>query len=218
MTVESDAPSSVMCEVIRVAKLAADGSTPADPAGMYVTDSVVKVSWQPAVEGGLDLTQRKGDGSLGVYYKTPDITKRYEVTVDIFTPDPELESLLTGAIVLSTAGSTVGMGAPRLGQDNVPNGVSIEAWSLAVAGDHLVGTNPYFWWAFPHIKLEKHTARTLEAGMLMNSYEGYMYESAAWGNGPNNDWLLSSDRAWQVQRTATKPTPAIGLQAIPAQV
>jgi hypothetical protein len=218
MTVETDAPSSILAVTMRVAALSASGTTPAGASGLYVTDSLVRFSWQPDVEAGLDMSQRRGDGSLCTAARTPDVVKRYTCTLDICAPDPELEQLLSGGVVLTSTGSTVGYGAPKLRQTATPNGVSVEIWSEAQDGDSPAATNPFFWWAFPMLKLEKKGQRTLEAGVMANSFEGYMYENASWGNGPNNDWLLNSDRAYQYQRTATHPSAAVGLQAIPAQV
>lgn len=217
MAAETDAPSSILALVLRAAKLDATGATPAGVSSMYVTDALVRFTWSQEVEGGLDLMQRKGNGDLCVLTKTADIVKRYNCTLDVCSPDPELESLLTGALLLTSTGATVGMGAPRLGHDPVPNGVSLEMWSQAIEGDAPPATDPFFWWAFPKIKFEKIEQRILEAGILANSYTGYMYENPGWGNGPNNDWLLNSDRAWQEQRTDVLPTAAVGLQATPTQ-
>jgi hypothetical protein len=217
VTVETDAPSSILAVMMRVAQLDATGATPAGASGMYVTDSLVRFTWQPDVEAGLDLTQRKGNGDLCTAARTADVVKRYTCTLDICTPDPELEQLLSGGVILTTAGATVGYGAPKLRQDAVPNGVSVEIWSEAQDGDAPAADDPFFWWAFPMVKLEKKGQRALEAGIMANSFEGYMYENENWANGPNNDWELNSDRAYQWQRTASHPSSAIGLQAIPAQ-
>lgn len=218
MTVETDAPSSILAVVCRVAKLDAAGATPAGAASQYTTDALVQFTWSQEVEGGLDLMQRKGSGDLCVFTKTADIVKRYACTLNLCSPDPELEQLISGGLVLTSAGATVGYGAAKLGADAVPNGVSLEVWSQAIAGDVAPATNPYFWWAFPKIKFEKKEQRTLEAGILANSFSGYMYENPGWGNGPNNDWLLNSDRAFQYQRAGTYPSAAVGLQAVPTQV
>lgn len=219
MAVETDAPASILAEVMRVAKLDATGATPAGATSMYVTDAIVRFTWQPDIEGGLDLTQRKGNGDLCVMTRTADVAKRYTCTLEICAPDPELEQLLTGGVVLTETGATVGYGAPLLGQDPVPNGVSLEIWSKAIEGDVTPATNPLFWWAFPKVKLEKKGTRELSPTILANVFEGYMYENPSWGNGPNNDWTINSDRVYQYQRCATgaMPPSAVGLQAIPTQ-
>lgn len=217
MTAETDAPSSILAVVCRVAKLDATGATPAGSGAMYVTDALLRFTWSQEVEGGLDLMQRKGNGDLCVFTKTADIVKRYACTLDLCSPDPELEAMISGGTVLTSTGATVGYAAARLGADPVPNGVSLEVWSEAINGDVPAAVNPYFWWAFPKIKFEKKEQRVLEAGILANSFSGYMYENPGWGNGPNNDWLLTSDRAFQYQRTTSYPTAAVGVQAVPSQ-
>jgi hypothetical protein len=217
MVAETDAPSSVLAEVMRVAKLDATGATPAAASSMYVTDAIVLFTWAPDVFTGLDLTQRKGNGDLCINKQTADTVRRYTCSLQICSPDPELEQLLQGGVVLTSAGATVGYGAPKLGLDPTPNGVSIEIWSQAWDGAHVAATNPFFWWAFPRIELKRRGSTTLESGITANTFEGFMYENPNWGNGPANDWLSGSDRAYQYQRTATTPTPQVGLQAIPAQ-
>jgi hypothetical protein len=124
---------------------------------------------------------------------------------------------MSAAILLTDTGDTVGLGAPRLGSDASPNGVSIEIWSKAIDGDVAPATNPFFWWAFPKVKFEKPEQTTLESGIKATSYSGYMYENPLWADGPNNDWTLNSDRAWQYQRTDSFPTPGVGLVATPTQ-
>lgn len=218
MAVETDAPSSILAVMCRAAKLDATGATPAGAANMYVTDALLQFMWAPDTETGLDLFQRKGNGDLCVMGRTADVAKRYTCTLNVCTPDPEFESLIAGALLLTDTGATVGAGAPLLGQDPTPNGISLEIWSKALDGDVTPATNPFFWWAFPKIKFERFEQRTLEAGILANSYSGYMYENPAWEDGPTNDWTVNSDRAWQYQRTDSHPSSAVGLQATPAQV
>lgn len=217
MTAETDAPASILAVMMRVAKLDASGATPAGSGAMYTTDALVQFQWSPTVEGGLDLMQRKASGDLCVFTKTPDITKRYEVTLNLCSPDPELEAMLAGGVVLTATGATIGYGAPLLGSDPTPHGVSIEIWSEAIEGDVTPAVNPYFWWAFPKVKLEKHEQRTLEAGVLANSFSGFMYENPAWGNGPNNDWTANSDRVFQYVRTDSFPAAHVGVVAVPSQ-
>lgn len=217
-TPETDAPASVLLERMRVAALDAAGTPLVGDNSLYVTDAVVKISWQQAVEGGIELTQRTGSGALCVRRRTPDIVKWGEVTVDICAPDPELEWLLTGGTLLRTGTSphTVGYQEPELGLDPVPYGVSIEGWSDTDENGQEAAVNELFHWVWPKIKLEKKDARTLEAGVLANSFSGYAYENAGWGTGPGGTWTFDSHRWSQRVRVALADMPpaAIGLQAI----
>lgn len=214
---ETDAPSSILALMLRVAKLDPTGATTAGSGLMYTTDALVRFTWSQEAEGGLDLTQRKGNGDLCVHTKTPDIVKRYNCTLDVCSPDPELEQLISGGVLLTDSGSTIGYGAPKLGVDPVPDGVGLEVWSKAIDGDVEPAADPFFWWAFPKIKFEKKEQRVLEAGILANSYSGYMYENPNWGDGPANDWPANSDRAFQWVRTDVVPASVVGAQAIPTQ-
>jgi len=218
MTVETDAPASILLERMRVCALDATGAPLVGATSQYVTDAVVKISWQQAVEAGIEMIQRNGSGQLCVMRRTPDVVKWLEMSVDICAPDPELEWLLTGGTLLrtGTAGETLGYQEPELGLDPVPNGVSIEGWSDTDENGQEAETNQLFHWVWPKVKLEKKAARTLEAGILANSFEGYGYQNANWGTGPGDDWTFDSSRVNQRIRVDldTMPASAIGLQAV----
>lgn len=217
-TVETDAPASILCERIRVCALGATGAPLVGPTSQYVTDSVVKITWSQAVEAGLEMVQRNGGGNLCVMRKTPDLVKWGEVTVDICAPDPELEWLLTGGTLLiqGTNGATIGLQEPALGLDPVPYGVSIEAWSDTEENGQEAPTNQLFHWLWPRVKLEKKDARTLEAGILANSFMGYAFQNANWGTGPGAAWTHDSSKWNQRIRVGLgdMPNAAIGLQAV----
>lgn len=219
-TTETDAPASILCERIRVCALGATGAPLVGSTSMYVTDAVTKITWQQAIEGGVELIQRNGSGNLCVLRRTPDLVKWGEVTVEICAPDPELEWLLTGGTVLKTGTDThtVGYQEPELGLDPVPYGVSIEAWSDTEENGQEAGTNQLFHWAWPKVKLEKKGARSLELGVLANAFEGYGYQNANWGSGPNDGWSFDSTRWNQRVRVDLSDMPAstIGLQAVAA--
>lgn len=215
---ETDAPASILCERIRVCALDATGAPLVGVTSQYVTDAIVKISWQQAVEAGIELISRNGSGNLCVRRRTPDVVKWGEVTIDICAPDPELEWLLTGGTVLKTGtgSNTIGYQEPTLGIDPVPNGVSIEAWSDTDENGQEAPANQLFHWLWTKVKLEKKAARTLEAGVLANSFEGYAYENGNWGTGPGAGWSFDSSKWSQRIRVGLSDMPAshIGLQAV----
>lgn len=217
-TPETDAPASILLERMRVCALDATGAPLVGDHSQYVTDAVVKISWQQAVEGGIEMVTRTGSGALCVRRRTPDVVKWGEMTVDICAPDPELEWLMTGGNLLrsGTTPTTVGLQEPQLGLDPIPYGVSIEGWSDTEENGQEAGTNQLFHWLWPKVKLEKKDARTLEAGVLANSFSGYGYENARWGTGPGAAWSFDSTRWSQRVRVALAdmPAAAIGLQAV----
>lgn len=217
MSVETDAPASILLERMRVCALDEDGSPLTSATAMYVTDAVVKITWSQAIEAGLEMVSRNGSGNLCVMRRTPDVVKWGEVAVDICAPDPELEWLMTGGnlLITGTNGATIGYQEPELGLDPVPFGVSIEGWSDTDENGQEATPNQLFHWLWPRVKLEKKDARTLEAGILANSFSGYGYQNAGWGTGPDADWTHDSSRWNQRVRVPSSDMPDSHIGLLP---
>lgn len=213
----ADGAGSVQALRMRIARLAADGTTPAGASNMYVTDTIVKIDTKPEYVAGDDIEEKNGSGALCLTYQTQDVLKRIGITLTICTMDEELAELLGGGTVLTSTGNTVGYAMPAIGQPAMPNGISIEFWTLAIINGAPAATNPYRWWALPRAYLKRVDA-SYDAKGHLPVFEGYANENPNWGNGPNNDWLLSSARSLQRQRVASVPASAIGYQATPVQV
>lgn len=219
-TTGNDGAASLHCVAVRVTQLAADGSTPAANQ-MYVTDSLVKIDFNPDIESGPETVTRNAAGGLCIMYKLPDVVKRLSISIEICTPDPELEAILSGGTVFVSGGASgtiQGYQYPAVGVDPVPNGVSIEAWTHAVVGDHVDPTRPYMHWVFPKVANIHKTNRTIDINPMANAFDGHTVGNPNWGNGPANDWMWDSTACAQWSRTNTFPTPQLGAQAVPAQV
>jgi hypothetical protein len=213
----NDAAASLHCVAMRVTQLAPDGSTPAGTSGMYVTDSLIKIDFNPDIEAGPETVLRNASGAICVMYRLPDIIKRLTMSIQICTPDPELEQLLSGGTLYKTGAAVQGYQYPKLGTDPVPNGVSIEAWTHAIIDGNIDPTRPYMRWVFPRIQNLVKANRTLDGSPLDNTFNGHGNENSNWGNGPANDWDWDSTSVAQWAREATHPVPAVGLQPIPVQ-
>ncbi len=96
---------SLHCVAFRVVRLAFDGTTPADTGvgSAYVSDKLMKIEINPDVEAGIDISNRGASSSLIQVYKTPDLIKRYTMSIQVGTLDPELEWILTGGSVLTSS-------------------------------------------------------------------------------------------------------------------
>lgn len=200
-------PASVSGVALRVSKLAQDGSPLPGAESAYVTDAFMSMSFTPEYVEGDEIEEKAADGSVCVYYKLPDVLKRVTFTLAICSPSPELTEILVGGTLLEDVGdNVVGYGSPETGADATPNGVSIEVWSRAVEDGRLASPNPYWWWVFPSAQMRLSGDRTLENGMLANTFEGWGVGNANWGGGPAGDWPYTSDRPFQYARTATAPT------------
>jgi hypothetical protein len=217
MTTGNDGAASLYCVAFRVAQLAPDGSTPA-AGNMYVSDALIKLDFNPDIEAGPEIVQRNAAGNICILNRLPDLVKRLTISIQICTPDPELEQILSGGTVLTQTSDVMGYQYPAIGADPVPNGVSIEAWTRAIVDGDFATVNPFMHWAFPKVKNLHKTNRTIDATPLANAFDGFGVENANWGNGPANDWLFDSTRVAQWVRSATAPTPQLGVQPIPAQV
>jgi hypothetical protein len=113
----TDGAATLFAVALRVARLAADGSTPAGAANMYVTNGLVKVTFTPVYESGDEATKKDGRGNLCLSVKTPDVFKRVDInSVEICSFDPELSELLGGGAIITDGGSpaeSIGYAAGR---------------------------------------------------------------------------------------------------------
>lgn len=200
-----DFAASVQGAVIRVTALNADGTLVSGASACYVTDAFMHVSFTPQYDTGSEVVEKNASGAICVAYKSPDTLKNVTVEIEICEPDPELTQLLCGGTVLASGGKSVGWAAPSSGVDATPNGCAIEVWSYAVANGTRRGTNPYFHFVFPAVKLTPNGSRVIEDGALANVFSGTGTGNAGFGAGPSGDWAFVSDRPYQYARTATAP-------------
>lgn len=106
----NDGAGSVHAVALRVARLAADGTTPAGANNLYVTDSLVKIDFTPEIEAGPEAMVKNAQGIPCVVFKAHNAMKRITMELDICTPDPELEELIAGGTVLTDVTSSLTMG------------------------------------------------------------------------------------------------------------
>lgn len=200
---------------IRVTRLDADGNLLNNPGDSYTTSAFIQVTFTPEYDAGDEITQKAASGVLCVTYQSPDTLKRVTMELAICEPDPELTSLISGGLLLrknlGTLGApnnkSVGWAAPAVGDDPSGNGVSIEAWSLAITGGKKSNTLPYFQWIFPYTKLNQSGDRVIENGLLATTFSGYGLGNIAFGTGPDGRWEYPSatDRPYAYARTTWAP-------------
>lgn len=209
---------SVFATGMRVTKLAANGAPVTGADAAYVTDNLVKLDYTVEYRDGTEVERLNGANRACLYYSAPPTVKRLVVdSLELCYPDPELETLLGGGDVLvNDTDEAIGYAAPEVGSDPVPNGVSIELWSSAVADDGVDPDLPYLWWVFPREYL-KPSGRSISAEPMAAAFEGQGSQNASWGNGPFNDWDHESGRVYQWVRTAAMPDlSANGFLLVPA--
>ena len=79
-------------------------------ADVFVTDTLLKVTVTPVNEAGDAPTIKNAAGNLGVYAKKGDIRKWDTINIELVTPDPQLEALLTGGTVYNDTSVALGAG------------------------------------------------------------------------------------------------------------
>jgi hypothetical protein len=119
--------------MLRVARLAADGTTPAGTTNMIVTDKMIRLTVTPNYEAGDELTLKTGCGAIAVAFKDVERLKRADVELQVATVDPELFEMLTGGSLITQGGNSTGAAWPAVGAAP-PVGVSVEGWSKAWIG------------------------------------------------------------------------------------
>lgn len=213
----NDGASTLFAVAMRVARLAANGSTPAGASNLYVTDTVVRLDFTPEYEAGEEVTKKNGQGLVCLSIKQPDSYKRVVINkLEICAEDPELTEMLSGgSILVDEDDNTIGYAGPEVGADPTPNGVSVEIWTRRYV-DGAPAALPFAHWVFPRLYLRP-TARSLGPEAQENAFEGFGTQNVNWGNGPANDWTATSDRTHQWVAVATAPSGALGYQATPAQ-
>lgn len=212
---------SVYALGMRVTRLAPLTGVPLVGAdNCYVTDNLVKLDFTVEYRDGTEVERLNGQGKACLYYATPKTVKRLVVdSLELCYPDEELEEFLGGGDVLvDETGRAIGLAAPEVGADPVPNGVSIELWSSAITDDGIDSELPYRWWVLPREFLSP-SGVSVSADPMAAAFTGYGNQNPGWGTGPMNDWTHESGRVIQRIRTATMPDlSANGLIPVPAPV
>lgn len=201
--------ASVQGAALRVTRLLSTGATASGASASYVMNKFVRVSFTPEYEEGEEFIEKTADGSVCVSFKAPDTLKRVNLEVAICEPDVEFTELVAGGLILSDGGENVGYASAETGVDAMPYGAALEVWSYAVSNGTRDG---YFRWLFPYVQLRPTGERVIENGLLANTFEGWGVGNADFGDGPQNDWAYTSERAWAYVKTNTAPTGLNGYQ------
>ena len=214
----NDGAASIQACALRVARLAADGTTPAGASNMYVTNAFMRLLAAPQVEDGQEINVPNACGTNVVAHKDADKVTRLNLTLELITPDPELLELLTNSLLIQDAGSTVGFAYPKLNTPLTQNGVSMEVWSKAIIGGQPAAALPYWRWVLPKTYNWRFGDREWTNGHMPNVLTGIAVENPSFANGPTNDWNGPNDRVLAVIRDANIPAQPLGYQPTPAQV
>lgn len=196
-----------------VTLLSSDGSPVVGASNRYVTDALTRLGFAWEVEEGDQIREKNACGAVKVDYRAPADLVRGNLTIELVTPDPYLESLLSDGTVLTPTGDRVGFAAPPLGPQSEMT-VGIEVWAKRILDGKLDPDFPYAWWLYPWVtKLRPGDHEHAQAN-LARSFVGEAYENAQWLDGPLNDWPVASDAVYQWIPTTTIPTTQCGFVAV----
>lgn len=202
----SDHAASVQGVAITVCKLNAAGAPLTGAKNSYSSSAFMKFGFTPEYTEGDEIEEKGADGSVCVYYKSPDVLKRVTFSLQICDPSPELTEILVGGTLISGGGSDpVGYIAPEAGVDPVPNGVALEVYSRAIVKGKPAAVDPYWRWVFPWGKWKFTGERAMENGMMANEFEGYGLGNDLYDTGADGTWAYGTGKAFQYARTATAP-------------
>lgn len=144
---------------------------------------------------------------------TQTVTAVTGTTISYAKTAANVASVASGGTVSGPL-AVAGYAAAPTGIDPTPNGVGVEVWSRAIVGGKMAAVNPYWRWVFPYTQMRMDGDRTLENGMMANTFNGWGLGNANFGDGPQNDWPYTSDRAFQYARAASYPSGLNGYQTV----
>jgi len=210
-----DYAASVQGVAIRVTRLDPSGNLLEGPMDSYTTSSFIRVSFTPEYEEGDEITEKRADGTVCISFKAPDTLKRVTMEIAICDPDPEFTALVAGGILLTRQGTpgddstsqSAGWASSQVGEDPSRDGVAVEVWSYAVQNGRKAGTNPYYQWIFPYVKVRQSGDRVIENGLLANTFEGFGLGNINFGTGPGEawEWPSATDRPYLFARVPWAP-------------
>lgn len=201
MAYRQDNAASVRGLVLRVTRLASDGSPVVDSASgcdVYLTSGFINFTFTPSYNEADEISITNAAGEVCVYYKAPDTLQSVEFGLELCDPNPILTEMLVGGDVLmasddaacapegTQAGDTIAVGyaAPRIGAAASAAAVAVEVWTQAVVGGKSANTCPYWHYIFPYATFRMDGERVVENGNLATVFAGQGSGNSLFGAGP----------------------------------
>lgn len=209
-------PASLQVCAMRVSRLDATGVPDPGADNLYVSSALIRLVPTVVMRPGEDMELVSGCGEVCVSYKDRDKLKRFDMTMELCTPDPSLTEMLVGGETISDGnGDIIGWAAPHVGVDANPYGVAIEAWTKAITNGAQDPVYPWWRWVFPRTYWTIGD-KNMENAPMTNPFSGYSEENVNFYDGPANDWPYTSDRCFQYALDTDVPTAACGYQTLAA--
>lgn len=198
---------------LRATRLDNLGNVAAGPNNYWVTEDLIQMTVAGDTDAGKDIFVRGGCDQALISYKSPELTKRYNLTLDQAKIDSGLESMILGGAAITSGSDVVGFEWPLYDceSDGTPPLVAIEAWSYAWDCDAQDGTWPYWYWLWPMTQWTKKRAETLQADANQQLLDAFTRRNPLWGHGPyggSHDW--SNGAGGRVLVTEAPPAGVCG--------
>lgn len=214
-----DNAGTIHAKGLRIAQLAANGAPTAGPNLMGVTNAFTRVTLSPDVRQADAIERVDAAGNQCLFYEPDPTLRRYGLTLELCSLNPEMESLLDGSLTLMQTTTVVGAQSKSVGETMYnPLPISLEFWQREIVNGVAAPLRPWAHFILPYVRLRKgDTNHGNEA--TFPTYTGYAYENPNWGNGPADDWVFASTKTWAWARDGSTPAAATdGLVPIAAQV
>lgn len=208
---------SIKICALRVTALDDLGNVAEGPNNYVATNRESQLQYTGNVDKGKDLYYRNGCDQPLATYKSPELLKRFDLSLDLYSLEPAVQSLLLGAPILDDAdGNPVGFeyALQDCPSDPSPPLTAVEAWSWSWDCDAQVPSVPYWYFVWPMVQWSSDQANILQTDLLQPKLTGFTRRNPLWGHGPyggvvqgpaGGPTFLSSTGGLAVFLTSTAP-------------
>lgn len=178
---------SIKICALRITLLDDLGNVADGPNNFVTTNRESQLEYTGVTDKGKDLFYRNGCDLPLANYKSADLLRYFNLTVDFFSLEPAVQSIMLGAAVLDDGdGDPVGFeyALQDCPTDVPPPLVAVEAWSWSWDCDAQVPATPYWYYVFPMVQWATDQANTLQVDILQPKLTGFTRRNPLWGHGP----------------------------------
>jgi hypothetical protein len=177
---------------VKVTRLASNGEPDPGDTSIYVSDKFVTFNRAVDREDGQRIELRSGCNVPIVNFRDCDRITGVTLTAGLGVFDFELLSLLTDSGLITETDEAVGVTLPDLDAD-CPDGVGVEAWVKAVAGDTqlvhpVTGELAWFRFVWPKVTWAYDGDLSFAGDTASTTgLRGVVSSNPNWGEGPDGD-------------------------------
>jgi len=178
---------SIKICALRVTLLDSLGNVASGSNNYVSTNRESQLDFTGNVDKGKDLFYRNGCDQPLANYKSPELLRRFDLSLNLFGLEPAVQSLLLGAPILSdSGGNPIGFewALEDCPSDPTPPLTAVEAWSWSWSCDQQVAATPYWYYLWPAVQWSTDQAQSLQTDLLQPKLTGFTRRNTLWGHGP----------------------------------